>query len=90
MLAFYGLRLIEHDGTPAILRAGNWMDRSRVWLRPGNHNFLRLTRIMRSLTLLGQPQLARALFDALAEEYDQAAIVIGARTLGFWKAAVPD
>jgi hypothetical protein len=38
-----------------------FLERSRNWLRPGNHNHLRLTRIMQSLWILGLRAEAKAL-----------------------------
>lgn len=62
MLRFYGLeRLVLPDNTVVIIRAKNFGDRRGVWLRPGNHNHLRLTRIIRSLRLLGLKKDAQAL-----------------------------
>lgn len=84
MLAFYGFRQVGGK----VERGKNWPERSRAWLQPHNHNYLRLTRIMKSLTLLGQPELGRALEEALLEEYDGAPERIGTTTLKFWKAAV--
>jgi hypothetical protein len=59
---------------------------------PGNHNHLRLTRMLRSLQLLGEPQAARALFDALADVYNGerrgGGNGISERTFDFWKSAV--
>ena len=59
------------------------------WLTPNNHNFLRLTRIMKSITLLGLKPLAHALLDCLEARYaGEAGITIGARTMQYWRAAV--
>lgn len=90
MLAFYGFRLYERDRGTAIVRSDSWPARSRTWLRPHNHNYLRLTRILKSLNLLGQPQLARALGDALIREYETAGGIVGPVTLRFWKEAAGD
>jgi Opioid growth factor receptor (OGFr) conserved region len=84
MLAFYGFRQTETGGTATIERAETWEVRSRTWLHPHNHNYLRLTRIMKSLVLLGQSILARALGRALLEEYRLAPDLIGPTTAGFW------
>lgn len=65
MLAFYGLDLVDGH----VRRGTNWTERSEVWLHPHNHNYLRLTRIVKSLTLFGQPGLAQALGEALLGEY---------------------
>jgi Opioid growth factor receptor (OGFr) conserved region len=87
MAAFYGF-LIERDGESWRLEpAPNAKERQGVWLSPGNHNFLRLTRIMKSLATLGLSDLSRAWLDMLREVYNQNATVVGARTWQFWEAA---
>lgn len=65
MLAFYGFawegeRIVKSGAFPG----------SSGWLSAGNHNHLRLTRMLHSLCTLGEPQAAAALFDALASVYD--------------------
>jgi hypothetical protein len=88
MLSFYGLQLVEGAGAPRVLRSGKWPERSPNWLTPHNHNHLRLTRIIKSLALLGMGDLGRALFDALAEEYGRGvSAVIGPTTFEFWRSA---
>jgi hypothetical protein len=83
MLRFYGFALSQ-DGSVAAER-----DASRPWLTPGNHNFLRITRILRALTLLGLSSQAEVFLAALQILYDSgAAHVIGARSLKFWRGAV--
>lgn len=62
MLSFYGLRRTELAGEVGIeIDEPRFADRARVWLNPGNHNHLRLTRIMQSLAALGLTAEARAL-----------------------------
>lgn len=61
---------------------------SREWLTPHNHNFLRLTRILTSLTLLGLERRARELFVYLEELHREHPNVIGATTLSYWRHAV--
>ena len=88
MLAFYGFELIDTDGTPQVAPARDWEDRAAVWLHPANHNYLRLTRIMKSLTLLGLPACAHSLRDVLiAESGLIGRDVIGSTTLQYWKNA---
>lgn len=84
MLAFYGL--VTRDG--AVERAPTFGERSRVWLTPYNHNFLRLTRIMKSLTLLGLGERAMQLLECLREIYQERPTVIGEKTLGYWETSV--
>jgi hypothetical protein len=61
ILAFYGLEAIESAGDTLIRRSPDWPIRSRNWVKPSNHNHLRLTRIMKSLSLLGLGEHAQAL-----------------------------
>lgn len=62
MLRFYGLeRLVLPDDKVMIIRAVSFADRRGIWLWPNNHNHLRLTRIIRSLRLLGLKKDAQAL-----------------------------
>ena len=62
---------------------------ARPWLTPGNHNMLRLSRVLRSLHLLGLQDEASALLRDLETLYESgAAEVIGAVTLGYWRRAV--
>lgn len=87
MLAFYGLRWnadrvdIDERVFPA---------RARVWLRPGNHNHLRLTRIMDSLAALGLRGEALALQKCLLEDIvpGPGAESVSSRTADFWRRAV--
>src|SRR3954463_3005118 len=60
MLDFYGLAIAGAE----ILRVPTFTERSRNWLRPGNHNFLRLTRMIKSLKLLGHDARATQLLKA--------------------------
>jgi hypothetical protein len=87
MAAFYGFRL-EGDGSSWRLDlAPNAAQRQRVWVSPGNHNFLRLTRIMKSLAILGLDDLSAAWLDVLRRIYTQNPTVIGTRTWSFWTSA---
>lgn len=84
MLEFYGLAIARHE----ILRVPSFGDRSLNWLTPGNHNFLRLTRMLKSLSVLGLEDRARQLLQALEEIDGKRPGIIGERTLGFWKRAL--
>ena len=83
MLKFYGLAL-QPTTPPRVTRSDRWQERSMEWLHAGNHNLLRLTRIIRSLTLLGQPELARAIYDRLKNECKGRVTAV---TLEYWKEA---
>ena len=84
MLQFYGLEIAEKD----IVRSAMFDQRSRVWLTPGNHNFLRISRILRSLSLLGLRDQAVAFLRCLEDIYEQHARIIGETTMGYWRRAV--
>ncbi len=83
MLRFYGLEF--QAGTVKL--APTFSTRSSNWLRPNNHNHLRLTRMLRSLHLLGLQPESTALFHALSEIYRQNPDSITPRTFQFWKNA---
>lgn len=85
MLRFYGLRL---DTSGAIKKTDEWDQRSQNWVFTENHNDLRITRILKSLCLLGQRAHAKALLAALEkiikEERSQSSQV----PLRFWREAL--
>ena len=84
MLAFYGLcwsaNRIQID-------ADRFASRAAVWLHPGNHNHLRLTRIMDSLSSLGLRREALALQRCLIDEVSEGPGRgrVSPRTLEFWR-----
>ena len=85
ILRFLGLTL-THDGK--VIRGDNFAARAPdVWAAP-NHNWLRITRILRSLTLLGLETQARALYDRLSEMYSGRKYPIRGDTFCYWTAAV--
>ena len=88
MLRFYGLALQDTKDGPKITENEDFVARSRIWLRPCNHNFLRMSRILRSLALLGCNRYAMALFECLGRIYRDHSGTIGDRTFRYWKSAV--
>ena len=91
MLRFYGLEL-DSGPPPAVTRAENFAERARNWLWPGNHNHLRITRILKCVRLSGLESEARAFFECLTgiyeEERRKPRPEITAETFRFWSAAV--
>jgi hypothetical protein len=87
MLTFYGFRLAH--ATTRIERAPEADARLSEWFRPGNHNFLRLTRIMRSMSVLGLPEYARALLGQLEQLYSERPQIVGDLTIDHWRRAAP-
>lgn len=88
MLAFYGFICDEGSGHPVISPSPDAPARQRNWLTPGNHNLLRITRILTCLSTLGLRPRAEAFLAALEKIYRQRAAVIGGRTISFWRQAI--
>ncbi len=89
MLAFYGFTLFYTSGSPSVRQSEDWVERSSRWLDPYNHNYLRITRILKSLCAAGMSASAKAFYDALRAVYEHGpAGRIPARTFKFWSEAV--
>ena len=61
---------------------------AREWITSRNHNFLRLTRILKCLRTVGLHPYARALFTALTDVYRRYAATIGESTYSYWADAM--
>ena len=88
MLSFFGLELADASARSVSVRTASHFDERRAWLQAGNHNFLRITRILRSLTLLGCASYASAFLECLEKIYADNPATIGTTTLGYWRRAV--
>jgi hypothetical protein len=88
MATFYGFEITSVANGAVVHRSPSFDERRRSWLTRGNHNFLRLTRIMKSLTTLGHADLAGAWLRALTSVYDEYGDVIGPVTMRYWGEAV--
>lgn len=88
MLAFYGFTWCDEH----IVKSPSFPKSSTNWLQAGNHNHLRLTRMLRSLNLLGEREVALALFDALSGVYYEERRTrrnrISDRTFQYWMNAL--
>jgi hypothetical protein len=93
MMNFYGLRARSGEQI-TVTRAPNFTAKATVWLSPGNHNHLRITRILRCLRLLGLEAEAKAFFDCLSEIYEdeqkKPLASISSETILYWRGAVSD
>jgi Opioid growth factor receptor (OGFr) conserved region len=87
MLAFYGF-VLEGD---VVLEGPRFAAASRNWLHAGNHNHLRLTRMLRSLRVLGLEHEAEMLWEVLRSLYERESATgrrtITAETLAFRRRA---
>ncbi|MBZ5631578.1 MAG: hypothetical protein LAO55_00500 [Acidobacteriia bacterium] len=84
MLRFYGLEMRSES----VERAANFPERAANWLHPGNHNHLRITRILKSLALLGLAEEARKFLECLETITAEEPGKISAVSLRFWRAAI--
>lgn len=87
LLDFFGFSIINNGGHARIIAASNAVTRHPQWITPGNHNYLRLTRIMKSLRLLGEAELADALRTTLEHIGEQHGETIGEETVRYWREA---
>jgi len=90
LLSFFGLELADADGAGAIrvTKADSFDERHEVWLHRGNHNLLRISRMLRSLTLLGCARHASAFLECLEGIHAEKPSAIGDTTIGYWRRAV--
>ncbi len=88
LLDFYGFVAVRQHASVRVVRVKNFAAASGRWLTPRNHNFLRMTRILKSLMLFGQDEFATAFLRALEEVYGEHAETIGKTTLAYWTDAV--
>ncbi len=85
MLAFYGFEPAA-CGPPSAF--GRSPGGSEAWISRHNHNFLRISRILRCLALLGCGDQAASLLAALERmAAGDAGTVFGPLTLSYWRAA---
>ena len=81
ILCFFGFSMTA-DGK--VVEGDNFQKRiADVWAMP-NHNWLRITRILRSLSLLGMKTQAKAVYDRLSAYYQSSRFPIPANTFRFW------
>lgn len=92
MLAFYGLEMDESIPGPRVRRSRFFKERSGNWLRASNHNHLRITRILKSMRVLGLDAEATAFFDCLVNIYNEESAKdfpgISDETFRYWQTAV--
>jgi hypothetical protein len=85
MLSFYGLEYV--DERPLVRKAAHFSHRAENWVAYGDHNHLRITRIIRSLRYCGLDAPAQALFACLTKlkrEYERQ---IGDDAFAYWSDA---
>jgi len=91
ILGFYGL--ILSGSHPSKVKRALYFEESSVnWISPGNHNHLRITRILKSLLTLGLEEEAIAFYGCLKDIYRaecaKSSPGISEAALSFWQRAV--
>jgi Opioid growth factor receptor (OGFr) conserved region len=93
LMNFYGFEALSIKPIK-VDRAPNFAAKATGWLSPGNHNHLRITRILRCLSVLGLEADAKAFLECLAEIYedqqDKPMPAISDETMLYWREAVGD
>ena len=89
MLKFYGFEYTTVSKGIVINFSEEWKTRKRNWLSKGNHNHLRITRILASMRILGLPDYSKAFFKVLSKLFysDEGAELISKESFEFWKRA---
>lgn len=84
MLSFYGLK--RHDRS--ISKDENWNYRKGFWFESPTHNDLRITRMLKSMAILGFGEYAQALLNALLQLSNEPDCGFSSEAIEFWKSAV--
>lgn len=87
MLAFYGFEHNEYSAEVHVSRTPRFNEAAKTWARKFDHNHLRITRILRSLRVLGLATEAEAFWRALDQICKEKG-VISKRSCEFWSRAV--
>ncbi len=88
LIDFYGFMATWEGGNYQIVKSEDFQQKSRNWLTRYNHNFLRITRILKSVVLLGGEKHSKAFLVVLEEVYKDNSKIIGQETLGYWRDAL--
>jgi len=91
MMTLYGFET-RFGKQITVTRAPNFAAKTTGWLSQGNHNHLRITRILSCLTVLGLEAEAKAWFGCLSEIYEdeqnKRVPAISDETMLYWREAV--
>lgn len=94
--AFLANRQCRHNLERAGVRFYNFLLNKKdetgkpVWITPHNHNYLRITRIIKCYKLFGMDNWARYFFELADEFHDLYPKEIGQETLEYWIEAIGD
>ena len=83
MLSFYGLEINKK-----IIKSVDYDTRANVWQYPHSHNYLRITRIIACLAILGLNNYSKMLYDCMIELYNEFPDDFTPDNKVYWDAAV--
>jgi hypothetical protein len=88
MLEFYGLQYSDDSGVVVIQKTPSFNQKANNWLNEYNHNHLRITRIIKSLNVLGLGEHAKAFQRAMLSIAEQTPEDVAEVTVRFWETAI--
>lgn len=89
MLRFYGLQRQENnEGSVMIRQSEDYPNRKREWICLFNHNYLRITRILKCLMIFELENEAQAFYQCLQQIYRESSDQIGDETFQYWTNAI--
>lgn len=89
MLRFYGLQRHEtSEGNIVVNKSKSYSTRKHEWLCMFDHNYLRITRILKCLMLFGLKDEAQAVYNCLQQIYQEDSDQIGGKTFQYWANAI--
>ena len=89
MLHFYGLQPHEsNDGKIVVSQSEDYPNRKREWVCIFDHNYLRITRILKCLMTFGLENEAQAFYECLRKIYSEDSNRIGSETFQYWTIAI--
>jgi Opioid growth factor receptor (OGFr) conserved region len=89
MLHFYGLQRHETPaGKTVVEKSEEYGDRKQDWICRFDHNYLRITRILKCLMIFGLQDEAKAFYECLRQLYQEERDQIGSETFQYWTNAV--
>jgi hypothetical protein len=89
MLRFYGLQSNNSETNKIeIERSPDYPIRKQEWVNIFDHNYLRITRILKCLITFGLEAEARAFYECLQQIYREDSDRIGSETFQYWTNAV--
>lgn len=89
MLRLYGLMTTrDAEGKVVVEKSDDYVHRKQEWVNMLDHNYLRITRILKCLMAFGLKGEAQAFYECLSQIYREDSEQIGGETLQYWTDAV--